>query len=93
LKYALPELEARLSEQFFESSGAEDHQHAEPNVFGKIAPGMRYASADGDGRTGTDLRTTVSIRDQHFTLQNNEVLLLIIVNVHGYTVSGVRDNL
>jgi hypothetical protein len=54
---------------------------------------MRYASADGDGRTGTDLRTTVSIRDQHFTLQNNEVLLLIIVNVHGYTVSGVRDNL
>lgn len=54
---------------------------------------MRYASSDGDGRTGTDLRSTVSICDERFSLQNNEVLFLIIVNVHGHTVSRIRDNL
>ena len=60
---------------------------------GKIAPGMRYASADGDGRTGGDLHPTVSIGDERFALKHNEVLFLMIVNVHGHTVSSVRNNL
>jgi hypothetical protein len=54
---------------------------------------MRHAFADGDRRTGADFYSTVSIRDDRLTPQNNEVLLLIIMNVHGHTVSRVRDNL
>ena len=53
-----------LPEQFLEFSGAEDHQHADGSIFGKIAPGMRYSSTDGDGRTGSDFRSAVSIRDE-----------------------------
>src|SRR5258708_2361595 len=51
-----------FSKQFFESSGGEEHQHAKGGVTGRIAPGMVHAFADGDGRTGTDRRPTVSIR-------------------------------
>jgi hypothetical protein len=81
------------SEQFLESSGAEDHQHADWSVFGKIAPGMGYASTDTGGRTGSDFLSSVSIRDERCTVQNNEVLIRIVVNMHGHTVSRVRDNL
>lgn len=60
---------------------------------GKIAPGMRYASADGDGRTGGDFRPTVSIGDERFALKHNEVLFLVVVNVYGHTISSVRNYL
>jgi hypothetical protein len=55
--------------------------------------GTGSRASDGDGRTGSDFRSSVSIRDERSTLQDNEVLVRMVVNVHRHTVSRVRDHL
>ena len=81
-----------LPEQPIDSSGGEKHQHPKRS-FGKIAPGVRCASAHGEGPAGCEVDPFTSIRKVPSTFQNNEMLVFILVNVHGRSVSIVGDDL
>ena len=79
-------------EYFFDASGRSNHHHAERRT-GKIAPGMGDALAEGDSRTRCGVKGFVAGRDACRAFQNNEMLILILMNVHGRAVTSVRDDL
>ena len=79
-------------EYFFDASGRSNHHHAERRT-GKIAPGMGDALAEGDSSTRCGVKGLVAARDACRAFQNNEMLILNLMNVHGRAVTSVRDDL
>ena len=79
-------------EYFFDASGRSNHHHAERRT-GKIAPGMGDALAEGDSRTRCGVKGFVAARDACRAFQNNEMLILNLMEVHGRAVTSVRDDL
>ena len=79
-------------EYFFDASGRSNHHHAERRT-GKIAPGMGDALAEGDSSTRCGVKGLVAARDACRAFQNNEMLILNLMEVHGRAVTSVRDDL
>jgi hypothetical protein len=54
---------------------------------------MGNALAEGDGCAGGGVKGFVAARNACRALQNNKMLVLILVNVHGRAVTRVGDSL
>jgi hypothetical protein len=74
-------------EYFFDACWRSNHHHVERGT-GKIAPGMGNALAEGDGRTRCGVKGFVAARDACRAFENNEMLILNLMNVHGRAVTS-----
>jgi hypothetical protein len=81
-----------LPEQFLNMPGRKNHQHSNGH-FRQIAPGMRIALAHGNCRTRRNVQSYIANDDVQRPLQDKEMLILVVVNVHRHAIARIRDYL
>jgi hypothetical protein len=54
---------------------------------------MGDAFAEGDSCARCGVKGFVAVRDAYGAFQNNEMLVVILMNVHGRSVTRIRDDL